>query len=85
MDKIERGRRAEALLEDPLFEEVLQNLIACYTDKWRHGQTLEARENAHRYITLVERIREDLTSQALTGTLTTKRHAELEGRHRRWR
>lgn len=85
MDKVERGRRAEALLGDPLFEDVLQNLESYYIEKWRRGESLQARENAHRYVTLIGRLREDLTSQALTGTLKSKRQAELEGRLRRWR
>ena len=85
MDKEDRGRRARALLDDPLLEQVLSGLDAQYVKAWRGAKTLEAREGAHRYICLIERLKEDLSSQALTGALSARRRAELEGRERFWR
>lgn len=85
MEKIERGRKAERLLADPLLVDTLDTLERTYVDAWRVARTLDARENAHRFVTLIDAFRKDLASQALTGTLKARRRAELEGRTGLWR
>ncbi len=85
MEKEVRGQRAQALLKDKLLIESLGALEELYTEAWRRGRTLAAREDAHRYVTLVEKFREHLTSLVLTGTLEGKRKADLEGRRFTWK
>jgi hypothetical protein len=85
MNKEIRGQRAEALLKDKLLNESLNALEEHYTDAWRRCRTLTGREDAHRYITLIGKFREDLASVVLTGTLEGRRKAELEGRKPFWK
>ena len=85
MDKLERGRRAEILLGDPLLGQTLEDLEAEYVKAWRKAKTLEARENAHRLVGLIDQFRDHLASLALTGTLNARNRAQLEGRERFWR
>ena len=84
-DKVERGQRAEILLKDPLLRETLTSLEAEYVNTWKQARTLDAREDAHRLIHLIERFRDHLASLAFTGTLTSRQTSDLEGRERFWR
>jgi hypothetical protein len=78
LDKVERGRAAEALLENPLLREVLNALGAYYTAAWRSAATPEAREDCHRYVRLTEKLIGDIASIANTGMLERARIKELE-------
>ena len=78
--KIERGYQAAGLLENPAFKDALTNLIQRYVDAWMSGKTVEAREDAHRYVTLVNELRQDLASTMTTGDLTRKRIEALRGK-----
>lgn len=84
-DKVERGQRAEILLKDPLLRQTLEGLEDEYVKAWKQARTLDAREDAHRLIHLIERFRDHLASLAFTGTLTSRQSADLEGRERFWR
>ena len=85
MDKVERGQRAEILLKDPLLRDTFAELENEYVKAWKQARTLDAREDAHRLIRLLERIKDHLASMAFTGQLTNKQTADLEGRERFWR
>ncbi len=78
-DKIERGIQAKALLESAVFSEAVNRLLQHYVDCWMAGKTVEAREDAHRYVTLLQMLKGDLQSAATTGTLTRKRIDALQG------
>lgn len=84
-DKVERGQRAEILLKDPLLRQTLKGLEEEYIKAWKQAKTLDAREDAHRLIHMIERFREHLASLAFTGALTSRQNADLEGRERFWR
>lgn len=79
MNKSERGTQAEVLLENPLFKEILSDLDAEYHRSWRDAKTVEAREDLHRYVKVLERISSDLLVIAQTGKLERARLKELEG------
>ena len=78
-DAIRRGESARALLDNALLREALKGLEAHYMAAWRLGRSVEAREDCHRYVVLVEKLGADLTSIATTGALERQRLAELEG------
>ncbi len=78
LDKTERGRAAQALLDNGLLREALAGLDATYTAAWRAATTPEAREDCHRYMKLVEKLTADLTSIATSGALEQARLRELE-------
>jgi hypothetical protein len=80
MDKIERGHAAEALLQNSLLRDVLAGLEAGYTAAWRTAATIEAREDCHRHVRLIEKLAADISSIAHTGQLEQARIKELEGR-----
>ena len=82
MDKIERGRAAEALLQNALLREVLAGLDAAYVAAWRAASTPEAREDCHRTMRLTEKFAADLSSIAHTGRLEEARRKELQGQKR---
>lgn len=77
--KINRGSQAQALLENSLLQEALSALEQAYTAAWRAGRTLEAREDCHRYIKLIEKLKSDIQSIANTGALEQARINQLEG------
>ena len=84
-DKVERGQRAEILLKDPLLQKTLEGLEEEYVKAWKQARTLDAREDAHRFVRLIGRFHDHLASLAFTGTLTSRQNADLEGRERFWR
>jgi len=73
-----KGRAAETLLRDELLQEIFESLDAEYVQAWRSATKLEAREDAHRYVKVIDRVRSDLRTIALSGELDRKRKAELE-------
>ncbi len=76
-DKITWGLQAAALLNNEQFEKCLDRLEEEYTKAWKAGRTIDARENAFRYVSLLSRLKEDLTAVITTGTISQKRVAEL--------
>lgn len=79
-NKIERGYQADQLMQNSLLNETLQKLESAYIKAWRESKSLEAREDAHRYVTLIDRLRADIRGVATTGDLERNRVAELERR-----
>jgi len=79
-DKVQRGLAAKNLLENQLFREVMTALDGLYHAKWRAAQTVEAREDLHRYVTVRDQIIQDIQTIATTGKLEEKRLEELEGK-----
>jgi len=73
-----RGRAAEDLLRNELLAEIFDALDEQYVQAWRGAKTVEVREDAHRYVTIIDKVISDLQSVALTGDLDRKRKAELE-------
>lgn len=73
-----RGRAAEALLRDELLAEIFDALDEHYVQAWRSAKSVDVREDAHRYVTIIDKVISDLQSVALTGELDRKRKAELE-------
>ena len=80
VSKVERGLAAQHLLNNELFKEVLETLDGIYHAKWRVAQTVEAREDLHRYVTVRDQFVKDLLNIATTGKLEEKRLEELEGK-----
>lgn len=78
MDKIQRGLQADALLENPLFREVMNTLDDSYTAAWREAKTIEAREDCYRYVKLTEKLIADIQSVSNTGKIEQARRQELE-------
>lgn len=77
--KIERGIQAKALLDSPAFTDAVNRLMQSYFDIWLAAKTPAAREDMHRYVTILQNLKADLTSTATTGTLTRERVATLQG------
>ena len=81
-DKVERGVQAQYLLENALLKEIVNELDEHYHAAWHEAKTVEAREDCHRYVTLLKRLTTDIQSIALTGKLEAARLRELEGTKR---
>lgn len=80
MDKVERGHQADALLQNALLKQALNELDEFYCAAWRAAKTVEAREDAHRYVTLLTKLVADIQSISTTGKMETARQKELEGK-----
>lgn len=78
MDKIQRGMNADALLENEMLKESMAALGNYYTQAWHDADKIEAREDCHRYMKLIERFWTDLRSVSNTGKLEQARILELE-------
>lgn len=74
-----RGDEAKRLLENPILVEVIANLDATYVLAWRRAMTVEAREDAHRYMQLCKQFESDLKSLVKGGQMAAHRIKELEG------
>lgn len=84
MSPQERGYQAQAILENTLFKEAVAHLEATYIKAWKDGLTVEAREDAHRYIHVIEKFIEHLKSVSLTGEIKRRELLSLEGRPAPW-
>ena len=83
-DEIRRGEHAARLLTDDVLKAAFENLDAAYVKAWRAGQTMEAREEAHRMLTALAKLQADLKSMVMTGRITDERIRELTGKKRFW-
>lgn len=83
LSKTERGIAARTILDSALFQQTLGALENEYVAAWRTAKTVEAREDCHRYVVLIEKLKADLTSIATTGDLERRRLDELEGKERK--
>ncbi len=72
-EKLERAHKAKTLLENEFFNECFDRLEANYIQAWRNSLTVELREDAHRYVTLIGWLKQDLQSIATTGVLEDER------------
>jgi hypothetical protein len=79
-ERMHRASRAQEVLGNEAFAAALDALAGTYIEAWRKARTVEAREDAHRYVMLCERLETDLQAMILDGQLTAKRVKELEGR-----
>lgn len=79
-----RASEASRLIENVAFVEAVANLDKTYIQAWRNAKTVEAREDAHRYMMLLNRFSADLKAMVFDGAVTDKRVIELEGRKRSW-
>lgn len=82
-EKLERGAHAEALLANPFFKQVLNELDGEYHARWRKAATVESREDLFRYVKVLEHIQDDLKTIAHTGKLERRRLEELESGKKR--
>ena len=81
--KIERGFKAASLLNNEFFNEVLDQLERRYIEAWRASSTVEAREDAHKYVRLIEWLKSDIQSVANTGDIEAARVQALrDGQNR---
>lgn len=78
-EKIERGFQAQSLLNNEFFKEVMGNLETRYVEAWKAAVTLEAREDAHKYIRLIEWFKDDIRTIATEGIVTKHRIDALKG------
>lgn len=83
MNKVERGIAAKLLLENELLKEILNGLDETYHAKWHTAATVEAREDLHRYVRVLEQLTADIRTIATTGKLEEQRLAILDGRETR--
>lgn len=79
-DRIERGLQADALLQNELFREALNNLDAEYHAAWRAAKSVEAREDCHRYVTLITKLTDHIRSVSTTGKLEEAQRKAIEGK-----
>lgn len=82
-NKIERGIAAQHLLENAMFRQALNDLDSEYHAAWHEAKTVAAREDCHRYVTLIPKLVEDLQSIMTTGNLEQRRLDELQGSNTR--
>jgi len=77
-EKLERGFKAATLLNSEFFQECFDRLEARYIEAWRASLTVEAREDAHKYVRLIEWLKADLQSIATTGEIEAQRVKALQ-------
>lgn len=85
-DKERLGHIANELARNEAFRHVMASLRDRYIENWQNARTVEAREDCHRCVRILDEIEKDLGSIATTGELTRKRNKDLTGnKHSLWR
>lgn len=79
-EKANRGEEAKRLLENVILQEALSALDQIYIQAWRNAQTLEAREDLYRYVTITKQFKSDLEAIVKDGQFAVDRLKKLEGR-----
>lgn len=79
-EKIERGHQANALLESSVFKDCMAKLETRYIEAWKAATTVELREDAHKYVRLLEWLMADIQEIAVTGAMTQQRVDALQGK-----
>lgn len=82
IDPVQRGSRATLLLNDDLMLEAFNTVEAAYMRELRHGKTVEERENAHKHLVVLDKVKSHLKSTVTTGNLTRKELDDLAGKKR---
>lgn len=73
LDEYQRRSRADrlnAVRED--IDGVLSEMASEYVNRWKKAETVEAREDAHRYVTLIEKFKTSLNAVALSGAMASE-------------
>lgn len=78
LTKEQRAIEAQRILESEVTQEALVKLEADYLRYWRQGKTVEQREDAHRYVTILDRFRGHFRSLIMTGELEAQHRAQLQ-------
>lgn len=78
-DKIERAVQASHLVDEGLFAESMAKLEAEYLDLWRNARSVRRREDLHRLIVLMDRLKSDLKSVITTGKIELSLREKLLG------
>jgi hypothetical protein len=81
---VERGARAQRLLDDDLLKEALDTLDRDYTRAWRatSARDTDARERLWQAVQVVAKVRDHLVHVANGGKLAQREISELGGRKR---
>ena len=79
-DKIARSIEAQRILDSEVTQDALDKLEKVYIAAWRNGKTVEAREDAHRYLTVLGKFAQHFRSLTTTGELEAQEQKRLEGR-----
>ena len=82
--RLHRASEAKRLIESEAFVEAISGLDKTYIQAWRNAKTVEVREDAHRYMMLLNKFSADLKAMVFDGAVTDKRVIELEGRKKPW-
>lgn len=77
-----RADRLNAVRQD--LDSVLAEMDERYVQRWRNSTTAEAREDAHRYVTLLGDFRKQMAAIALDGKTAADAIA-LEERRKGWK
>jgi hypothetical protein len=84
-ERAARADRVRHLFDNDDVRQIFEELREAYVKAWLSSTTTEAREDAHRYVKLLEKLQADIRAIALDGGLARQRMAELEGEQkRRW-
>jgi hypothetical protein len=73
------GLKAKELLENTLLQKTLSSLEDFYTSAWKTAKTVEAREDAYRYVQLCKKFISDIEAVTKDGQFSEHRIKELEG------
>ena len=76
IDKIGDKRAAERLMEE--LAPHLTKIEAACIENWRAAKTYEMREECHKYMLVLDRLRDDLRSIVCTGEIEERKLEEVE-------
>jgi len=84
-ERIHRASLAAQILGNEAFVEATNRLANHYINAWKAAQTVEAREDCHRYMKVCSQFARDLEAMVTDGQIVQSRLRELEGKSRkRW-
>ena len=78
--RIDQAERVQRLMNDELILGAWEALEAEYIKIWKNAKTPEAREDAHRYVSLIPKFKHHLHTIVGAGALAKAQVKEIEGR-----
>lgn len=79
-ERIARGERAQRILEEQIVVDALDTLERQYIAAWRSAKTVEAREDCHRYIKVLEKFKAHFGQAMGDGAMARRELSEISGK-----
>jgi hypothetical protein len=65
----QRGQQAQAVLDNPIYQDAYAKLEESLVGKWKESRSLDEREECHRFLVILQKVHAALDSTMRSGQL----------------